>query len=165
VSLGAGSHIVTLTATDSQGAVGSASINLTVTPASDEEVTFQKGDGQGDVSETDDAYMESDDEDDNFGDRRSLNVDGRPHNHAVLKFPNIFGNGAGQIPLGSTINSATLTLRVSNTTNEDPTVYRIIESWKESEVTWDEQRDDVNWSDEGAAGRAPTRPRRLADSR
>ena len=45
------------------------------------------------------------------------------------------------------------------------TVYRIIESWKESEVTWDEQRDDVNWSDEGAAGRAPTRPRRLADSR
>ena len=143
----------------------SASINLTVTPASDEEVTFQKGDGQGDVSETDDAYMESDDEDDNFGDRRSLNVDGRPHNHAVLKFPNIFGNGAGQVPLGSTINSATLTLRVSNTTNEDPTVYRIIESWKESEVTWDEQRDDVNWSDEGAAGRAPTRPRRLADSR
>ena len=152
VYLSAGIHLITLTAIDGEGATGSESISVTVTPPADVEVTFQKGDGQGDVSETDDAYMESDDEDDNFGDRRSLNVDERPDNHAVLKFPNIFGNGAGQIPLGSTINSATLTLRVSDTTNEDPTVYRIIESWTESEVTWDERSDDVDWSDGGADG-------------
>jgi len=91
-------------------------------------------------------------DDDNFGARRSLNVDGRPHNHAILKFPNIFGNGADQIPLGSTINNAALTLNVSNSTDRDPTVYRIIESWTESEVTWSSRSDDVEWSNDGADG-------------
>ena len=152
VSLSAGSHLITLAAIDSQGASGNESISITVTTPMDVDVTFQKGDGKGAVSETDDAHLESDDEDDNFGGRRSLNVDGRPHHHAVLKFPNLFENGDGQIPLGSTINSATLTLRVSNTTNEDPTVYRVIEPWTESEVTWSERSVDVDWSDEGVDG-------------
>ena len=117
------------------------------------DVTFQKGDGKGSVSETDDAELEANDPNDNAGNNRSLNVDGQgAHAHVVLKFPNIFGTGENQIPLGSTINSATLTLRMTNTTNQDPTVYRIIESWDESEVTWRERRDDVNWSDAGADG-------------
>ena len=64
------------------------------------DVTFQKGDGKDRVSETDDANLESDREDRNSGKDRTLNVDGRPHTHFALKFPNIFGNGEDQIPLG-----------------------------------------------------------------
>ena len=152
VSLGVGSHIISLTATDSQGATDSATITITVISPGGVDVTFQKGDGKGAVSETDDANLESDHDDDNFGARRSLNVDGRPHKHVVLKFPDIFGNDANQIPLGSTINSAALTLTVSNSTDRDPTVYRIIESWTESEVTWSSRSDDVEWSNDGADG-------------
>lgn len=81
-----------------------------------------------------------------------MNVDGRPHTHFVLKFPNIFGNGDNQIPLGSTINSATLTLKVKNSTDSDPDLYQLLEGWDESEVTWEERADDFGWSDEGADG-------------
>jgi hypothetical protein len=116
------------------------------------DVTFQKGDGKGNVSETDDANLEADDADDNSGNDRKLKVDGRPHTHFVLKFPNIFGNGDNQIPLGSTINSATLTLKVTNSTDADPDLYQLLEGWDESEVTWDERADDFKWSDEGADG-------------
>ena len=91
ISLGAGSHTITLIATDSQGTAGSASVTVTVTsppstptpsptptpmpsatpapmptPAPTPvptivDVTFQKGDGKGNISETDDANLESDD--------------------------------------------------------------------------------------------------------
>lgn len=154
VSLGAGIHTISLTAQDKQGLSDGASITITVAAPPEVEVTFQNGDGKGAVSETDDADLESDKDDKNSGDRGSLKIDASPHKHAVLKFPNIFGDGAGQIPPGSTINSATLTLNISKSTNPDPTVYRIIESWNESKVTWSERRDDDEWSNDGADGTA-----------
>ena len=116
------------------------------------DVTYQKGDGKDRVSETDDANLEADHEDRNSGNDRELNVDGRPHTHFVLKFPNIFGNGENQIPLGSTINSVTLTLKVTNSTDSDPDLYQLLEGWDESEVTWEERADDFEWRDEGADG-------------
>ena len=116
------------------------------------DVTFQKGDGKDRVSETDDANLESDREDRNSGKNRTLNVDGRPHTHFALKFPNIFGNGEDQIPLGSTINSATLTLKVPNSTDSAPNLYQLLEGWDESEVTWEERAHGFEWSDEGADG-------------
>src|SRR6185503_7172177 len=49
-----------------------------------------------------------------------LTTDGVPpaneERQTLIRFDNIFGNGAGQIPVGSTINSATLTFNVSNGT-------------------------------------------------
>ena len=131
----------------SQGASGSASVTVTVTAQASTptptptptpaptpiptivDVTFQEGDGKDRISETDDSDLEADDEDDNSGNSRTLNVDGRPHTHFVLKFPNIFGNGENQIPLGSTINSATLTLKVRNSTDSDPDLYQLLEGW------------------------------------
>ena len=81
---------------------GSAEPTPTPAPV---DITFQKGDGKGTASETDDADIDASEPDDNDGDHLDLNVDASSrHKHIVLKFPNIFGAGANQIPLGSTIS-------------------------------------------------------------
>ncbi len=72
--------------------------------------------------------------------------------HGLIRFGNIFGPGAGQIPFGSTINSATLTLEVVNTSSSSATItlHRMLASWDESS-TWNSmtagiQTDDVEAS-------------------
>ena len=47
----------------------------------------------------------------------------------LLSFSNIFGDGPGQIPLGSTITSATLTVTVGNGTNTPVSFYRMAQDW------------------------------------
>jgi len=53
--------------------------------------------------------------------------------YALLRFDNIFGSGAGQIPAGSTITSATLQYVVSNvTTNAASNVNEVLVDWTEA---------------------------------
>jgi hypothetical protein len=69
-----------------------------------------------------------------------------------IKFPNIFGAGANQIPLASTICSATLTLTIPSDTGDDPVVYQVTESWVEAEVTWNNRSAGQAWTNAGANG-------------
>ena len=116
------------------------------------DVTYQKGDGQGTDSEVDDARLLGANATTNYGSLDRLDVDtGPPDEHSVVKFPNIFGGGGGQIPLGSSITSATLTLEVNNP-GDDVLVYQLIESWDEATVTWNEASTGVSWTDAGADG-------------
>ena len=55
----------------------------------------------------------------------------------LLSFSNIFGDGPGQIPLGSTITSATLTLALSNGTTSPVSFYRMASNWTGLSNTWD----------------------------
>jgi SdiA-regulated len=56
----------------------------------------------------------------------------------LLEFSNIFGDGPGQIPLGSTITSATLTLTLSDGTTSPVQFYRMAENWAAvPSWTWD----------------------------
>jgi hypothetical protein len=57
----------------------------------------------------------------------------------LLRFDDIFGAGPGQIPLGSIINSAVLTLDATNSSNApvgDISVFRMTAAWSESD-SWD----------------------------
>ena len=56
----------------------------------------------------------------------------------LLKFGGVFGSGPGQIPFGSTINSATLTVNVNNDSNSAMVMsfYRMLTDWSESTATW-----------------------------
>jgi hypothetical protein len=55
----------------------------------------------------------------------------------LLSFANIFGNGLGQIPLGSTITSATLTVTLSDGTTSPFTFHRMAQDWTAlSSWTW-----------------------------
>ncbi len=56
--------------------------------------------------------------------------------HGLLSFHTLFGSGANQIPLGSIINSATLSLwYVNDNKNNDIAMYRMTSLWGET-ATW-----------------------------
>ncbi|WP_145302956.1 DNRLRE domain-containing protein [Crateriforma conspicua] len=59
---------------------------------------------------------------------------------AVLKFEDIFGDGPGQIPLGSIITSATLIVETNpNTTNapgDGGRFFRMLQDWDDTTATW-----------------------------
>jgi hypothetical protein len=65
-------------------------------------------------------------------------VDGSPVEQVLLRFDGIFGTGVDQIPAGSTITSATLTLRVGGTTNDgspNPVAFhRLLHPWVDTGV-------------------------------
>ena len=114
-------------------------------------VSYQKGDGKGSVSEIDDAkFIDGGSANNNYGSTTDLEIDSGDK-HSVVKFPNIFGGGADQIPLGSVIVSATLTLEVDNS-GDDPLVYQLIEGWVESQATYNDRTTGVGWSNPGAGG-------------
>jgi hypothetical protein len=53
----------------------------------------------------------------------------------LLGFDNLFGSGAGQIPLGATITSASLTLQTTNGSNNSGSLYRMVADW-DNASTW-----------------------------
>ena len=66
----------------------------------------------------------------------TLVVDRNPEAHIMLRFDTIFGDGAMQIPLGSTIQSAQLTINVSNASAQGAQLHRMLQSWNDSD-NWD----------------------------
>lgn len=116
--------------------------------------TYQKGDGKGTVSETDDGtiynrYIETtlarpfDFQGEGDGTlltlRRLKETTGSETlievKRFLIKFPNIIGTNTSQIPPGSTITAATLKLTVSAVYGENvrTSAYRVLESWQESQ--------------------------------
>jgi hypothetical protein len=102
-------------------------------------VSFQQG-VDGYTSTVDTFIMESDavnrnaaeawvewDEDDPYSSGNS--------NFGLIRFDDLFGSGAGQIPPGATIESATLTYVVSNT-GDAADIHEIVVGWTEN-VTYD----------------------------
>ncbi len=72
-----------------------------------------------------------------------VSVDGRNNgglpSHGVLRFDNIFGTDAGQIPLGTTIDSALLELVIDSPTREGagPSLHQMLGDFgSEDTVTW-----------------------------
>jgi hypothetical protein len=101
---------------------------------------------------TDDAQISSSDPNTNYGSINTINVDGSgPHAHAVIKFPNIFGSGSNQIPLGATIDSATISVECFGS-GDVMNTYILQEDWSEAVVTWNERMASVAWSDPGGDG-------------
>lgn len=56
----------------------------------------------------------------------------------LISFPDIFGNQPGQIPLGSTINSASLSLNIEDNggATDRLQMFRMLTAWDESTATW-----------------------------
>jgi outer membrane protein assembly factor BamB len=121
-------------------------------------VSYREGDGKGAVSETNDTYIDETTPSTNYGGGLIFEIDQAPHRHALLKFPNIFGNGVNQIPPGSVVLSATLTVQVVDTGSTCPTLYQLTEGWTELEATWISRRTAVSWTDAGADGPTSHQP-------
>lgn len=82
-----------------------------------------------------DTWIDGGKPDTNFGSSSSLEIDGDSGvEQSLLRFDQIFGDGAGQIPQSSTIQSATLEIEVTNS-GDDPNLYRVLTNWTETD-TW-----------------------------
>ena len=97
-------------------------------------------DGVNGYASTTDTYMRNTAGDTNYGGFVEVRTDNAGTEYeSLISFGNIFGNGANQIALGSTITSATLTIYTSDITWSDgngPNAHRMLQSWDEGTVTW-----------------------------
>jgi hypothetical protein len=103
--------------------------------------TFQQG--VGGYTDTHDTDLFSGTPNVNLGTDAGISVDQQDLNAArqgLVKFANIFTSTGepGKIPLGSTINSATLRMRVFNESNSSAqiSVYRMLVDWNQNTATW-----------------------------
>ena len=105
-------------------------------------------------SELQDAQITADTPATPNGSGASVNVDGlTPHAHGLMKFPTLVGDGAGQVPAGAVIVSATLQINCTNP-GQSMAVYRLTEDWVENEATWNQRAFGVAWGAPGADGAA-----------
>ncbi|MGF1582846.1 MAG: DNRLRE domain-containing protein, partial [Gemmataceae bacterium] len=61
---------------------------------------------------------------------------GSINGHGLVRFDDIIGNAANQIPVGSTVFSAELVLHTFNT-GDGGTFHRMVSAWDEATATWD----------------------------
>jgi hypothetical protein len=88
------------------------------------------------------------------GSALSINVDGQtPHAHGLMKFGSLVGSAPGQVPAGSIISSATLTLDCTNP-GQSMRLYRLTQDWTEDQATWAQRQTGVAWGAAGADGAA-----------
>jgi hypothetical protein len=110
-------------------------------------LTFQHGDG-GLFSDMSATYLEKSNPDSNFGTHVQIQFDSASGSaNGLFKFSDLFGNALGQIPLGSTINSANIIVQVANSNaGNDINIHQVLTTWDESTATWN------NFSDGGLSG-------------
>jgi VCBS repeat-containing protein len=84
----------------------------------------------------------------------AINVDGlTPHAHALMKFPTLIGTGAGRLPAGAVVSSATLQVTCTNFGNP-MRLYRLTQDWVEDQATWTQRATGIAWGAAGADGAA-----------
>ncbi|MDY6839027.1 MAG: DNRLRE domain-containing protein, partial [Thermodesulfobacteriota bacterium] len=96
-------------------------------------VTFQQGvDG---YSGTVDTYLRSASADADNSGATTLVVDLDEERHILLRFNSILGTDADKIPPGSTIQSASLEINVTNSSDAGALLHRMLQSWNDTD-TW-----------------------------
>jgi hypothetical protein len=99
--------------------------------------TFQQG--VGGYGDTQDTYVDEEFPAASQGGASSVLVENNipQRQHGLIRFDNLFGAGPGQIPFGSVINSATLTVNVTNASDPPAQIrlHRMLVTWAES-ATW-----------------------------
>ena len=73
----------------------------------------------------------------------TITVDASPVKHILLRFDDIIGSGAGQVPSNAEIVSATLDIAVDDPSSVGADLYRMLELWSES-VTWNSMGSGVS---------------------
>lgn len=76
--------------------------------------------------------------------------------HGLFWFDNIFGSNPGQIPLGSTITSATITATYDDPSSSAFSVYRMLQTWSPASATWNSFTGGVQNDGTEAAAAATT---------
>jgi hypothetical protein len=109
--------------------------------------TFQEG--VSSYSGTQDTFLEQNTPDTSHDESLvKVENDAPQVQHGLIRFDNIFGNGAGQIPYGSIINSASLTVEVDNVSSAGAQIrlHRMLVTWPES-ATWNSMTNGIQTDD------------------
>jgi ribosomal protein L35AE/L33A len=107
-------------------------------------VSFQ--DGVNGYSGTRDTRLVFDTPGTNYGSDETLFVDGSPDQSSLLYWD------LASIPSGSIIESADITVNVTNTSGADYEIYALLRPWVEGEATWNAYASGQNWQVGGADG-------------
>ena len=106
--------------------------------------------GVSSYSGTQDSYLQEDTPGSSHGTELFVvsDADGDGIEQGLIRFDNIFGGGAGQIPFGSIINSATLTVDVYDTSESGAQVrlHRMLVAWSET-TTWNSMTNGIQADD------------------
>jgi len=117
-------------------------------------LTFQEGDG-GAYSSTQGATVDYSGSAAGFDELLNVSMFGMdPLEFAFIRFPDIIGNNLGQIPPGSTVESATLQLTRNNSTTEPAHLRLVTSSWDESSTDGDSYPSAINYTGSIPAGDA-----------
>jgi hypothetical protein len=103
-------------------------------------VSFQQG--VNGYAGTIDAMLRESRPAQNYATTTNVNIDSADtagqRNEGLLYFAGLFGSGPGQIPLGATITSATLTLQVTEGSSQGGSLHRMLTNWTGLPTwTWD----------------------------
>ncbi len=128
-----GSDSFTYRVSDGTTTSNVATVSLTISDQT-QPVTLTFRNGVGSYVGTEDTTLTASTPSTVNGASTLLGVDGSPVEHLLLKFSNIFGVGAGLIPIGATIQSATLSFEITDP-GDAPNVHRMLAAWNESN-TW-----------------------------
>lgn len=111
-------------------------------------MSFQEG--TSGYAGTQDTELQEDNPAAAFGGATTISLDTNSplESQGLIRFDGIIGAGAGQIPPGSTINSASLTVNVTNASNAvaQLTIHRMLASWSESS-TWNSLTNGIQLDD------------------
>ncbi len=96
-----------------------------------------------------DTYIEAGTPSSNYGSSATLLVDGAPaaEDRATLIKWNI-----SPIPDEAFVNSASITLNVTNESSNNYPVYQLLRDWNESQTTWNQYASGSDWQTAGAMG-------------
>ena len=115
--------------------------------------TFQQG--VNSYTGTEDTELQNDNPSTSFGTATTISVDlqnGSLESQGLIQFANLFGSGPGQIPVGSVIDAASLTVTVFDEGNSAATIslHQMLTAWTEAS-TWNSATNGIQRNNVEAA--------------
>ncbi len=144
-----GTYVLRLTANDSQLST-SDDVTITVSDASgNTTAVFQDGvSAGGTYTGTIDSYIRSDKPTNQNGINYKLEANGDPLRSMLIAWD------TSTIPAGSFVQSASITLNVTNTSSSTYELYELKRAWAEAQASWNSATTSTPWEVPGALGTA-----------
>ena len=129
--------------------LGRVSAALTATPQT---IKFQ--DGSNGYEGTSDTALSQSSPTVNFGSATTVSADGDEPSGSGQDSSFLLRWDLGAIPVGSGIQSASITLRIANASSNSYPIVALLRPWSESTATWQQPQSGTSWQSAGAIGAA-----------
>jgi len=121
-----------------------ATVNITIQPAGGTQFTVSLQNGVNGYNGMVDTYLKDSSSNKNYGNDDELVAHGNPDRSALMQWD------VSSIPQGSVVQSASITLFVTNTTRDEFELYEVLRTWFELDASWNEAAPGQSWGLAGA---------------